>query len=152
MASPRQTLRQMLQRGETSAVEGSRDELLRRGLALCDLGVDVVMPRGVRQKEDLAFFRQAVPDIPLLVIAGADDISVQEYADLGYQILIYATTPIVAAASALLESYQHLKDTGRLNLDAQRVAEIRAQVEALIDLPEYYQVEAETTERQAGGE
>ena len=30
-----------------------------------------------------------------MVIAGADDISVQEYADLGYQIIIYATTPAV---------------------------------------------------------
>ncbi len=133
-----------------SAVEGSRDELVRRGLALCDLGVDVVMPRGVRQREDLAFFRKEVPDVPLLVIAGADDISVQEYADLGYQILIYATTPIVIAVDALLSSYQHLKDTGLLNIDAQRVAEIRSRVEALIDLPEYYEVEAETTERKSG--
>ena len=133
-----------------SAVEGSRDELVRRGLALRDLGVDVVMPRGVRQREDLAFFRKEVPDVPLLVIAGADDISVQEYADLGYQILIYATTPIVIAVDALLSSYQHLKDTGLLNIDAQRVAEIRSRVEALIDLPEYYEVEAETTERKSG--
>jgi methylisocitrate lyase len=131
-----------------SAVEGSRDELVRRGLFLRDLGVDAVLPRGVRQKADLAFFRQAVPNVPLMVIAGADDISVQEYTDLGYQIIIYATTPIVIAANALLEAYQHLKTTGRLNLSAQRVAEIRTQVEALIDLPKYYQIEAETTERQ----
>ncbi len=130
-----------------SAVEGSREELVRRGLALRDLGVDAVMPRGVRQKDDLAFFRQAVPDVPLLVIAGADDISVQEYAALGYQIIIYATTPIVVAINALVEAYQHLKDTGLLNLTAQQVAAIRTQVEALIDLPAYYQVEAETTER-----
>lgn len=129
-------------------MEGSREELVHRGLALRDLGVDVVMPRGVRQKEDLAFFRQAVPEVPLMVIAGADDISVQEYADLGYQIIIYATTPIVVAVNALLDAYQHLKDTGLLPLNAQRVAEIRTRVEALIDLPEYYQVEAETTERQ----
>ena len=130
-----------------SAVEGSREELVRRGLALRDLGVDAIMPRGVRHKPDLAFFRQAVPDIPLMVIAGADDISVQEYTDLGYQIIIYATTPIVVAVNALLEAYRHLKDTGLLNLSAQRVAEIRTQVEALISLPEYYQVEAETTEK-----
>jgi methylisocitrate lyase len=34
-----------------------------------------------------------------------------------------------------------------LTLKEQQVAEIRTQVEALIDLPEYYQLEAETTER-----
>jgi 2-methylisocitrate lyase-like PEP mutase family enzyme len=130
-----------------SAVEGGRDELVRRGLALQELGVDAVMPRGVRQKEDLAFFRHAVPDVPLLVIAGADDISVQEYADLGYQILIYATTAIVATVHALLNTYQRLKETGCLNFNAQQVAEIRTQVEALIDLPAYYQLEAETTEK-----
>jgi 2-methylisocitrate lyase-like PEP mutase family enzyme len=96
---------------------------------------------------DLAFFRQAVPGAPLLVIAGADDIAVQEYADLGYQLIIYATTPAVVAASALLETYQHLKDTGRLNLNAQRVAELRRRVEELIGLPEYHAVEAATTEK-----
>ena len=130
-----------------SAVEGSRDELVRRGVTLKDLGVDAVMPRGVRAREDLAFFRKEVPGVPLLVIAGADDISVQEYADLGYQIIIYATTPAVVAASALLDTYQHLKDTGLLNIDARRVAELRRRVEDLISLPEYYEVEAATTEK-----
>jgi methylisocitrate lyase len=130
-----------------SAVEGSRDELVRRGLALKDLGVDAVMPRGVRAREDLTFFRKEVPGVPLLVIAGADDISVQEYADLGYQIIIYATTPAVVAANALLETYHHLKDTGLLNITAQQVAELRRRVEELISLPEYYEVEAATTEK-----
>lgn len=130
-----------------SAVEGSREELVRRGLALRELGVDAVMPRGVRDKADLAFFRKAVPDIPLLVIAGADDISVQEYLDLGYQMMVYATTPVIIAATALRETYQLLKDTGRLNVTAQQVATLRRQVEELISLPEYYAVEAETTEK-----
>jgi 2-methylisocitrate lyase-like PEP mutase family enzyme len=121
--------------------------LVRRGWTLKELGVDAVMPRGVRAREDLAFFRTEVPDVPLLVIAGADDISVQEYADLGYQIIIYATTPAVVAANALMETYQHLKTTGRLNINAQRVAELRRRVEELISLPEYYEVEAATTEK-----
>ena len=130
-----------------SAVEGSMDEAVRRGCALRDLGVDAVMPRGVREREDLAHFRKGVPDIPLLVIAGADEISVQEYRDLGYQIIIYATTSIVVAATAILDVYQHLKDTGLTGLSAPDVARLRRRVEELISLPEYYQVEAETTER-----
>ncbi|MEE8290413.1 MAG: isocitrate lyase/PEP mutase family protein [Candidatus Tectomicrobia bacterium] len=132
-----------------SAVEGSPEELVRRGMLLKELGVDVVMPRGVRQREDLAFFRREVPDVPLLVIAGADDISVQEYSDLGYQIIIYATTAIVSAVHALLTTYGSLKETGLTDFKAQQVAEVRTQVEALIDLPEYYQVEAETTEKRS---
>jgi hypothetical protein len=46
-----------------------------------------------------------------------------------------------------MEAYQHLKDTGRLNINAQRVAELRRRVEELISLPEYYEVEAATTEK-----
>jgi methylisocitrate lyase len=130
-----------------SAVEGSREELVRRGMTLKELGVDAIMPRGVRERADLAFFRREVPGIPLVVIAGADDISVQEYADLGYQLLVYATTPVIVAANALMETYQHLKDTGLLNITALRVAELRRRVEELISLPEYYEVEAATTER-----
>lgn len=131
-----------------SAVEGSMDEAIRRGLALRDLGVDAVMPRGVREKADLDRFRKGVPDVPLLVIAGADDISVQEYASLGYQIIIYATTPMVAAATALLDVYGKLKDTGLTGISAEEVAVRRRRVEELISLPEYYQVEAATTERE----
>jgi 2-methylisocitrate lyase-like PEP mutase family enzyme len=130
-----------------SAVEGSREELVRRGLTLKELRVDAIMPRGVRAREDLEFFRREVPGVPLVVIAGADDISVQEYAELGYQIMIYATTPALVAATALMETYQHLKDTGLININAQRVAELRRRVEELISLPEYYEVEAATTER-----
>ena len=134
-----------------SAVEGDMNEAIRRGNALKDLGVDVVMPRGVREREDLDTYRRGVPDIPLLVIAGADDITVQEYADLGYQIVIYASTPTIAAANGLKQVYESLRDTGHIGINAPQVAEMRAEVEELISLPEYQQVEAETTEREFQG-
>jgi methylisocitrate lyase len=134
-----------------TAVEGDMDEAIRRGNALRDLGVDVVMPRGVRQKHDLETFRKGVPDIPLLVIAGTDDITVKEYEDLGYQVIIYATTPIVAAVNGLKQVYQSLKETGHIGITAQQVAAMRTEVEGLISLPEYQRVEAETTEREYQG-
>ena len=134
-----------------TAVEGNMDEAIRRGNALRDLGVDLVMPRGVRSREDLATFRRGVPDVPLMVIAGADDITVQEYQDLGCQFLIYATSSIIAAVDGIRHIYQSLKDTGHIGINAQQVASMRAEVEALISLPEYQQVEAETTEREFQG-
>jgi methylisocitrate lyase len=134
-----------------TAVEGDMDEAIRRGNALRDLGVDVVMPRGVRQKHDLETFRKGVPNIPLLVIAGTDDITVKEYEDLGYQVIIYATTPIVAAVNSLKQVYQSLKETGHIGINDQQVAAMRAEVEGLISLPEYQRVEAETTEREYQG-
>ena len=130
-----------------TAVEGDMDEAIRRGNALRDLGIDVVMPRGVRGREDLDTFRKGVPDVPLLVFAGADDISVQEYSDLGYQVIIYATTPIIAAVDGYRRVYQSLKDTGHIGINAQQVRSMRDEVEGLISLPEYQQVEAQTTER-----
>ena len=130
-----------------SAVEGNMDEAIRRGNALKDLGVDMVMPRGVRQREDLDTFRRGVPEVPLIVIAGADDITVQEYHDLGYQAIIYATSSIIAAVDGVRRIYQSLRDTGHIGINAPQVAEMRAEVEALISLPEYQRVEAETTER-----
>ena len=87
----------------------------------------------------------------MLVIAGADDISVQEYTDLGYQIIIYATTPIIAAAKGLIEVYTSLRDTGLTGISAEDVVWRRSEVEALISLPDYYQVEAETTEKEFQG-
>jgi methylisocitrate lyase len=130
-----------------SAVEGNMDEAIRRGLAMRDLGVDLVMPRGVREPGDLEEYRKGVPDVPLLVIAGHDDITVQQYTDLGYQIIIYATTPIITAAMAMMDAYQSLKDTGAIGINAAEVAARRRKVEALISLPEYYEVEAATTEK-----
>jgi hypothetical protein len=47
--------------------------------------------------------------------------------------------------------YQSLKDTGHIGINARRVAAMRAEVEALISLPEYQQVEAQTTEREFQG-
>jgi len=134
-----------------TAVEGDMEEAIHRGNSLRDLGVDVVMPRGVRQKPDLETYRRGVPDVPLLVIAGTDDITVREYEDLGYQVIIYATTPIAAAVNGIRQVYQSLKDTGHIGINARRVAELRRDVEELILLPEYQQVEAETTEREYRG-
>jgi methylisocitrate lyase len=131
-----------------TAVEGDMDEAIRRGNALRDLGVDVVMPRGVRSREDLDTFRKGVADVPLVVIAGADDITVEEYTGLGYQMMIYATSPIIAAVDGFRRVYTSLRDTGHIGINAPQVAEMRAEVEALISLPEYQEVEAQTTERE----
>ena len=83
----------------------------------------------------------------MVVIAGADDITVQEYTDLGYQMMIYATSPIIAAVDGLRQVYRSLKDPGHIGIDAQQVAAMRSEVEGLISLPEYQRVEAQTTER-----
>ena len=132
-----------------TAVEGDMDEAIRRGNALRDLGIDVVMPLGVHGREDLDTFRKGVPDVPLLAIAEFDDISVHEYSDLGYQVIIYAVTAIIAAVDGYRKVYQSLRDTGHTGISAQQVRSMCDEVEVLISLPEYQQVEAQTTERES---
>ena len=88
-----------------------------------------------------------MPDVPLLCIGGNHDITVKEYEALGYQIIIYALTPIMAGAIAILNAYESLRDTGLVDISPQDNAQRRKRVEELISLPEYYQVEAETTEK-----
>ena len=133
-----------------SALEGDMNEAIRRGNALRDLGVDVVMPGGTATGRP-GHLPQRCAGVPLLVIAGTGDITVQEYTDLGYQVMNYATSPIIAAVDGLRQVYQSLKDTGQIGIDSQRVAAMRSEVESLISLPEYQQVEAQTTEREFQG-
>ena len=132
-----------------TAVEGDMNEAIRRGNALRDLGIDVVMPLGVHGREDMDTFRKGVADVPLLAIAEFDDISVQEYGDLGYQVIIYAVTAIIAAVDGYRKVYQSLRDTGHTGISAQQVRSMCDEVEVLISLPEYQQVEAQTTERES---
>ena len=63
------------------------------------------------------------------------------------QIIIYATTPIIAAVNGYRQVYESLRDTGHIGINAQRVRTMRDEVETLIRLPEYQEVEAQTTER-----
>ena len=84
----------------------------------------------------------------MMVIAGDDDIPVQEYRDLSCQFAIYATSSIIAAVDAIRRIYESLRDTGHIGINAPQVASMRAGVEALISLPKYQQAEAETTARE----
>ncbi|MBI4234489.1 MAG: isocitrate lyase/PEP mutase family protein [Chloroflexi bacterium] len=133
------------------AVEGSREEAVRRARALTELGVDAILIIGVSERDDLAFFRKQVPHIPLMLTSGGNTLTVKDYQDLGYQIIIYPLVSIAAAAGAVYDIYQPMRAGGGLSpeaLDKQRTT--RQLIEKLIDLPEYYQVEDATTERKRG--
>lgn len=131
----------------TKAVEGSRDEAVRRCKAMRDLGVDFIMPSGFRNLDDVVFIRKAVPDARMLLAVGISAISVKQYEDMGIQFLIYAGTPMVAAANAIHEVYTNLKATGLTGWSDEEVQRRRNLINELVGLPEMYKVEAETTEK-----
>jgi methylisocitrate lyase len=134
-----------------TAQDAGKDEAVRRGLAMKDIGVDVIMLRGVSTKEELTFFRKNIPDIPLVVIAGAKwvDLSIDEYRELGYQLIFYATSPIMSAVEAVYKNYETLKETGRLGTPGGGEAYFaqRRILEKVLDIARYMEIEAATTER-----
>ena len=134
-----------------TAQGGGKDETVRRAQALKDVGVDVLMLRGVSTKEELSFFRKAVPDIPMVVIAGAKwvDLSIEEYRDLGFQIVVFATSPVMSAVGAVYRNYEVLKNTGRLGTPGGGEAYFaeRRIVEKVLDIGRYMDIEAATTEK-----
>jgi methylisocitrate lyase len=138
-----------------SAQDGGRDETVRRGLALKEVGVDAVMLRGVSTREDLAFFRKAIPEIPMFAIAGAkwNDLSVDDYRELGYQIVAYATSPVTSAVAAIWKNYEVLKETGYLGTPGGSDAYFaeRRIVEKLVQFERYMAIEAATVEQGTEG-
>lgn len=134
-----------------TAQNGGREETVKRGLAIRDVGADLLMVRGISTREELEFFRTAVPDIRMLVIAGAKwhDLTAEEYGALGYQLVIYATSPVTSAVSAIWENYETLKTTGRLATPggSEEYFRQRRLVEKVVGFERFMAIEDATTER-----
>ncbi len=94
---------------------GSRDEVVKRAHAAMEVGVDVIMPMGSRNKEDLQYMRSKIKDIPLLALAGSGALGVPDFQAAGYQIVIYPGATIQASIRAIYEIYENLMRTGTLH-------------------------------------
>ncbi|MBI2910373.1 MAG: isocitrate lyase/PEP mutase family protein [Chloroflexi bacterium] len=129
------------------AVGGSREEAVRRAREMIKLGVDAVFISGYRTPEDAEYYRREIPDIPMMAVAGVEPLSVQDYRRLGYQIIVYSSTTVAVCARAVAEFYGPLLRTGEMPLPVEEIKKARELVERAIDLPAYYALEDETTEK-----
>jgi len=131
------------------AVEGSYEELVRRSRALIRLGVDIVMPFPSSNPpiDWVRKFRQDVTDDVPVLILGGPDLTPQDYWKMGYQVVVYHITAVLAAARAVQREFQSLKEKGKVAMSGQEVMEGRRLVEESIHLPEFYEIENKTTER-----
>lgn len=125
---------------------GSFEEVVRRGRACAETGVDVLMPM-LRDPKEMEQYRKAVPDTPLLALTGFNGLSVKEIESLGYQIILYPGPPILAASHAILSVYRELKETGRIQFDEQVAASTRAVVQDILNFERLYEIERATTEK-----
>ena len=98
--------------GRTNAVRNTGlDDALRRAEAYKKAGADILYVSG-RKPEDLRFLGERLP-APLMYMAGAGGmsaapLSASELYELGYRLIVDATTPLMAAHKALRQCYAAL--------------------------------------------
>ena len=95
---------------------GSREEAVRRAHAAMELGVDALMILGNFSREDFGYLRSQVRDIPMVGLISSHAhtvLSVDEFRNLGYQIILFNRTTIVASLNAVNKLYRHLIKEGR---------------------------------------
>jgi methylisocitrate lyase len=127
------------------------DEGVKRGNAYAEAGADMVMcfPNSVEES------RRAPKEIqaPLVYVnsqgnrLGRPIFSVQEFAEMGWKMVVEAITAPLVAFQALKRTYGQLAREGRTTLDQAEMQAVRKEIEDLIGLEEYYAIEAETVER-----
>ena len=138
------------------AVEGSLDQAIERMKAYRDAGADVLMPfpsPGDNAHDyDLKAaraMRQAVPDIPLIWLAGETgsdrEPSLNEIYEAGYKIVMYPLSFLFAAVEGVAKLAESTRARGKAIVpESER---IQQKVQSLIGLNEMFKVEAATTER-----
>jgi 2-methylisocitrate lyase-like PEP mutase family enzyme len=98
--------------GRTNAVRNTGlDDALRRAEAYKKAGSDILYVSG-RKPEDLRFLGERLP-APLMYMAGAGGMSAAPFSaselyELGYRLIVDATTPLMAAHKALRQCYAAL--------------------------------------------
>jgi len=132
------------------AVESSYEEGVRRCKALISLGVDALFPFpwGTPPEEFVHKFRQDVPDdIPVLALAGLNRFSAQDWWNMGYHVLIYPLTSVIVTARAVMQEYRALKESGKVTMSPEECRDVRLEIQDIIGLNEYYEIENQTTEK-----
>jgi hypothetical protein len=69
---------------------------------------------------------------------------------MGYKMVLDSTTAVIAATQAVRDIFSAYLQEGRPPTPQGAAVELREWVETLIGLPDYYRIEAETTERGQG--
>ena len=78
---------------------------------------------------------------------GRPILSWRELEDMGYKMVLDATTAAIAAAQAVRDVFAAYIETGRPQFDHETAIQAREWIEGIIGLPELYRIEERTTER-----
>jgi 2,3-dimethylmalate lyase len=134
-----------------SALGGTLEASVERSKAYVEAGADVLMPMP-HGRDEAIYVREAIPEVPMLWVAAlgrfADgaEIPLSDLADIGYQIVVFGVIGICHAIDAVVRLYSGLQENGVV--DVTDLDEKYERIMQLVDAPRYYDLEAETTERQ----
>jgi 2-methylisocitrate lyase-like PEP mutase family enzyme len=125
---------------------GTSDESLFMGT---EAGADMIMalPRSAEEARQLPkeIYK---PVVYMLSIAGErPPFTLQELYAMGYPLIIEAQGGLMMAYSAMRKAYSELKEKVRISCDVAEIRVIRDEINELVDLPKYWELEARTLEK-----
>jgi methylisocitrate lyase len=129
---------------------GSREEAVKRAHAAIEVGVDIILVIGVREKEDFQYFRSQIKDIPMMALLGYGPVGLKDFEDIGHQVVVTPTTTITASLAAIHDTYENVMKTGH-PLPIDNAEEMRDITNKLLYMDEKWAVEAATTESESAG-
>ncbi len=101
-------------RTDARAVEGL-EKALERALAYVKAGADVIFPEALQSEEEFRLFAKEIP-IPLLAnmteFGKTPYYSAEQFADMGFQMVIYPVTSLRVAAKAYERVYEEIISSG----------------------------------------
>ena len=135
----------IIARTDAKGVEGIKGTI-ERAKRYRDAGADVIFPEALETPEEFSRFSKAIPDVPLLAnmtdFGKTPYLSVEEFKQLGYKIVIFPVSTMRIAMKAVEEFLQELKMKG-----TQKGALPKMQTrKELYDLIEYSQFTAREKE------
>lgn len=142
----------LVARTDAKAVLGM-DEAIRRGAAYREAGADVVFPEALESADEFGRYAQAV-DAPLLAnmteFGKTPYLTVDEFAALGYKLVIFPATALRAAAGAMRDAMSALRAAGTQAgiLDKMQT---RAELYDLIGYADYAERDSRFAEGADGG-
>jgi methylisocitrate lyase len=130
------------------------DEGVRRANALLGVGADLVM--AFPDDEEQAAKLPADVEGPVVYVnslgnrIGRPVFSVDELEAMGYKMVVEAMAALLLSYKVARDAYKSLRDDGRPGLALDEAITIRKEIEDLVGMEAYYQVEEATVERAAG--
>jgi 2-methylisocitrate lyase-like PEP mutase family enzyme len=138
----------IIARTDAKPATGSLEECIRRCNIYAEAGADMVLPLRLATPAEASAVREAVPDIPLVFLSYFGGLTTQQVEDLGFKLMVYPMAAQVAGYAAVRDIYRQVRSRGIVDeVDIDAMAATRGDIERIISLPEYWEIEDRTTEK-----